>query len=251
MQKKQSIMIVFFLLTVGKFIYTVERDNILRPVNNNVNDQPIIELLNNTDTSIVVNQKTVKPGKVIRIPFNIKSCLPICTIKEFSGNKSRKYQVVFKWLEGDSLIDQSSLVSLDFETIRFIALLYKDQFAYDEILVNNDTPYDIFVCFINRNIKNVDSYDCKKNGIAIAPGNTFHKTVHCTSIKSGSKTKKAIGRLLFSVMNTENNEKIYSVFYPRRLYTHASLVGLAGWKKGKISAQTIKLFDKFFNVECI
>jgi len=212
----------------------------------------VIELLNNSNDTIVVNKQQLEPHKTITVSYNSDlSQAPIFTIKDTTSNLvTRTYRVLCKKQDDDLSCDElPSSIKMDFQTIRFIALSETKHSGYDEICIYNDMPYDIFLNFIHKQANSSNGTSSTKSGIMVEPGRSFHKTVHCTSGRCGQKNLRALGRLIFSIMTAKNDT--YTALYPRRVYTHASLVGLAGWKCGKISAQTLKLFNDCFSAECV
>lgn len=219
------------------------------PIVSNEKDCAIVEFLNNSDKTIFVDHNPVAPNQVISIPFSGVAQKCICTIKEHgSMQRPRRYRIVHVG-NNDFKANTFSPIKIDFQTIRFVALADKKQPGYDEISVCNDMPYDISVSFVHKDRKNNDGNNMRGK-ITIEPGKTFHKSVYCALAKPGHNERKTLGHLFISVMNLVNGKKRYSVFYPRRIYTNASLVGAAGWKSGTISAQTLKLFNECFTVSC-
>jgi len=209
-----------------------------------------IELFNNTEDTIFVDKEQIKSNRSLYIPFD-KNCtnVPLFTIKYNSAKGYvKRYRVYYKQPDSKNPYNESSIVKLDFITIRFVATSTKKNTGYDEICLHNDTPYDIFISYLNKGKNDVDKQYHKRHGITIEPGRTFHKTVCCAKSKA-TKNLHALGLLLLSIMTAESKD-IHSVPYHCRAYTHSSLIGNEGWKTVTLSANTIKWFKSGFSTEC-
>ncbi|TET06734.1 hypothetical protein E3J79_01020 [Candidatus Dependentiae bacterium] len=208
----------------------------------------VIELINNDKETIFVNEQAVETGSSITISCE-KRLLhkPLFTIK----HAEKLYHVSYTEEKSHNVAinEHPSLIKLDFTTIKFIAHEAKKYSGLDEICLYNDTPYDIVVSYPSKiqDMHDIEQYH-RQNGITIEPGKTFHKTAYYTN-GVNAKNLRSIGFLILSIAMTEN-KNFYTISYPRRVYSHNSVVGNNGWKTIILSADTIKWFNQMFSVSC-
>jgi len=184
----------------------------------------------------------------MRILWDKKSpTSPLFTIKD---GTSKRYRIYYSPGEA-ALSDQPLIAKLDFATLKFIANDARKRNGFDEICLHNDTSYDVMVshskCMVDDCVADENYH--KSNAITIEPGTIFHKTVHCPQGKAGNIRLRSLGLLVISITTMENGG-LYSLSYPRRVYTHSSLVGTKGWKSVQVSVETIRWFNQGFSVSC-
>lgn len=209
----------------------------------------VIELINNDKETIFVDKQTAEPGSSIIISCEKRPLhKPLFTIK----HAAKLYHVSYTEEKShNAAIDEHpSLIKLDFSTIKFIAHETKKYNGLDEICLYNDTLYDVVVSYPSKmqDTCDIEQYH-RQNGITIEPGKTFHKTAYYTNGKVNSKNLRSMGFLILSIAMTEN-KSFYTISYPRRVYSHQSVVGNNGWNTIILSADTIKWFNQMFSVSC-
>lgn len=208
-----------------------------------------VELLNNSSSLLTVltvnsqnssNQK-LEPDASLCIPYETEIAEnPIFSIKD--GTK--RYHIYY---HNQIDCDYPSTITLDFATLKFIAQGQKNQTAWDEICIHNDTTYyDVAVSYPQdqKTDKSIKSYH-KRNAIILEPGRTFHKNV----FSEKGRATSSLGLLILSIAMAENKE-IYSHYFKRRLYKDLSLVGNKCWNTVTLSTQTIKWLNNGFSVSC-
>lgn len=232
---KKRLFSKIFLYTSTLLLVHCLRAQPLAPLNS-------VEFLNNSESTLVVNNQKAEPGETISIPFDKKvGVAPLFSIKE--GIK--RYRIYYRNKKEDNL---PSVISLDFATICFIAENSKRRDGFDEICLHNDTLYDIAVSYSYgpRNAQYIKQYHKQKN-IVLEPGRIFHKTVYCADEKTDIKHLRSLGLLILSIAMAENN-KLYTHSFKRCIYNDPSLIGTKDWNSVTLSADTIKWFNNGFSV---
>lgn len=202
-----------------------------------------LELHNTLNNSVFVHDQEIAAGSKCKIDCIKRNNEPLFII----GHEKKQYHV---YCDSCSELDLSD-IKLDVATICFLAADAKKHKGFDEICLHNDTHHDVVVRYTHKiSDPEVIKKDLQQNGITVEPGQFFHKNVYCTVNKSGTKTLRCLGLLALSMVTHNDSKSFCSLAYPRRVYNDSSLVGTRSWNVVKLSAETIKLFDKGFSVKC-